>query len=112
MARPPTSTLWTIIEGGVVVPMKDPPHPGELIGDSLDELGVTIVDAAKALGVSRQQLHNLIAGRSAITPEMAVKLEKALGSTADTWLRMQMSHDLAQVRKREGELNVRRLAPA
>ena len=78
--------------------MKNPPHPGELIGDMLDELKVSIVAAAKGLGVTRQQVHNLIAGRSGITPEMAVKLEKALGSTADTWLRMQMNYDLAQLR--------------
>ncbi|HSS99433.1 MAG TPA: HigA family addiction module antitoxin [Terriglobales bacterium] len=51
----------------------------------------------------------LIAGRSGITPEMAVKLEKAIGSTADTWLRMQMNYDLAQVRKRT--INVKRLVP-
>jgi addiction module HigA family antidote len=91
--------------------MKNPPHPGGLIGDSLDELNVSIVEAAKALGITRQQLHNLIAGRSAITPEMAVKLEMAIGSTADAWLRMQMSYDLAQVRKRAGSIKVRRLAP-
>lgn len=90
--------------------MKNPPHPGELIGDSLAELGVSIVEAAKALNITRQQLHNLIAGRSAITPEMAVKLEMAIGSTADTWLRMQMNYDLAQVRKRA--IKVKRLAPA
>jgi addiction module HigA family antidote len=90
--------------------MKNPPHPGGLIGDTLDELGVTIIAAAKALGITRQQLHNLIAGRSGITPEMAVKLEKAIGSTADTWLRMQMSYDLAQIRKRT--INVKRLVPA
>ena len=77
--------------------MKNPPHPGELIGDNLEELGITITDAARGLGITRQQLHNLIAGRSAITPEMAVKLEQALGSTADTWLKMQMNYDLAQV---------------
>lgn len=77
--------------------MKNPPHPGEMIGDSLDEMGVTIVEAAKALGVSRQQLHNVIAGRSAIVPEMAYQLEKALGSTADAWLRLQASHDLARI---------------
>ena len=87
--------------------MKNPPHPGELIGDTLDELDVSIVAAAKGLGITRQQLHNLIAGRSGITPEMAVKLEKAIGSTADTWLRMQMNYDLARVRKRT--INVRRL---
>ena len=80
--------------------MKNPPHPGELIGDNLEELGVSISAAAKGLGITRQQLHNLIAGRSGITPEMAVKLEKAIGSTADTWLRMQINYDLARVRKR------------
>jgi antitoxin HigA-1 len=90
--------------------MKKPPHPGELIGDTLDELGVSISAAARGLDITRQQLHNLIAGRSGITPEMAVKLEKALGSTADTWLRMQMNYDLAQVRKRR--FNVKSLIPA
>ena len=91
--------------------MKNPPHPGEMIGDSLDELGVTISAAAKALGITRQQLHNLIAGRSAIVPEMAVRLEKALGSTADTWLRMQMNYDLAQIRKHASSIKVKRIAP-
>jgi len=90
--------------------MKNPPHPGELIGDTLDELDVSITAAAEGLGITRQQLHNLIAGRSGVTPEMAVKLEKAIGSTADTWLRMQMNYDLAQVRKRN--INVKRLARA
>ena len=60
----------------------------------------------------RYKLHNLISGRSAITPEMAVKLEKAIGGGADTWLRMQMNHDLAQVRKRQVSLKVRRLVRA
>jgi antitoxin HigA-1 len=90
--------------------MKNPSHPGELIGDTLDDLKVSVSKAASGLGISRQQLHNLIAGRSGITPEMAVKLEKAIGSTADTWLRMQMNYDLAQVRKRT--IRVKRLAPA
>ena len=86
--------------------MKNPPHPGELIGDTLDELDVTIVAAAKGLGITRQQLHNLIAGRSGITPEMAVKLEKAIGSTADTWLRMQMQRNLWEARQRAGKIKV------
>ena len=90
--------------------MKNPPHPGELIGDTLEELGVSISAAARGLGITRQQLHNLIAGRSGITPEMAVKLEKAIGSTADTWLKMQMNYDLAQVRKRR--INVKSLISA
>jgi len=92
--------------------MKNPLHPGELIGDNLDELGVSISDAAKGLGITRQQLHNIIAGRSAVTPEMAVRLEKALGSTADTWLRMQMNYDLAQIRARAASFKVKRFAPA
>jgi antitoxin HigA-1 len=90
--------------------MKNPPHPGELIGDNLEELRISITKAATGLGITRQQLHNLIAGRSGITPEMAVKLEKALGSTADTWLKMQMNYDLVQVRKRA--INVKRFVPA
>jgi antitoxin HigA-1 len=90
--------------------MKNPPHPGEIVGDNLAELGVTIKDAAKALGVTRQQLHKVISGRSSITPEMAVRLEKAMGSTADTWLRMQMDYDLAHVRR--AAFKVRSLVPA
>src|SRR5664279_1488714 len=97
MAGHPMLTLWTINEGAKNMEMKNPPHPGELIGDTLDELDVSIVAAAKGLGITRQQLHNLIAGRSGITPEMAVKLEKAIGSTADTWLRMQMNYDLSLI---------------
>ena len=91
--------------------MKNPPHPGELIGDSLEELGMSISAAAKGLGITRQQLHNLIAARSGVTPEMAVRFEKALGSSADTWLRMQMNYDLAQIRKRASSIDVKRFAP-
>jgi addiction module HigA family antidote len=89
--------------------MKNPSHPGELIKSEIEELGLTLVDAAKGLGISRQQLHNVIAGRSGVTPEMAIRLEKAIGSTADTWLRMQMNYDLTQARKLA--IKVKRLAP-
>jgi antitoxin HigA-1 len=91
--------------------MKNPSHPGSLIRAEIDELRITVVDAAKALGISRQQLHAVIAGRAGVTAEMAVRLEKALGSTADTWLRMQMNYDLAQIRK-AGAIKVKRLVPA
>jgi len=93
------------------MPMKNPSHPGSLIKADIDELGLSVMDAAKALGISRQ-LHAVIAGRAAVTPEMAIRLEKALGSTADTWLRMQMNYDLAQVRARASVIKVTRLAPA
>jgi addiction module HigA family antidote len=82
-----------------------------LIGDSLERLGMSIGAAAKGLGITRQQLHNLVAGRNAVTPEMAVRFEKALGSTADTWLRMQMNYELAQIRKCASSIDVKRFAP-
>jgi antitoxin HigA-1 len=67
--------------------MKKPAHPGELVAANLKELGLSVVEAEKAIGVIRQQLYNVINGRSAVTPEMAVRFEKALGG--DVWLRMQ-----------------------
>jgi addiction module HigA family antidote len=90
--------------------MKNPPHPGEIVGDNITELGVTIKGAADALGVTRQQLHKVISGRSSITPEMAVRLEMAIGSTADTWLRMQAEYALAHVSR--SDLKVRSLVTA
>ena len=93
------------------MPMKNPPHPGEMIGDTLEEIGVSVSAAAKGMGVTRQQLHNVIAGRSAISPEMALRLEQALGSSADAWLRMQVNYDLAQIRARASTINVARLTP-
>jgi antitoxin HigA-1 len=91
------------------MPMKNPVHPGELVKANLDELELSVAEAAKALGVTRQQLYNVINGRSAVTPEMAVRFEKAFGGSADMWLRMQSAYDLAQVRQREGQITVRRL---
>ncbi len=91
--------------------MKNPIHPGELVKACLDDLGLSVAEAAKGLGITRQQLHNVIAGRSSVTPEMAIRFEKAFGSTADTWLRMQMNYDLAQIRKRAANIAVGRLTP-
>ena len=90
--------------------MKNPPHPGLGIKDEINALRLSVAEAAKGLGISRQQLQSVVAGRAGITAEIAVRLEKAIGSTADTWLRMQMNYDLAQVRKRP--INVKRLVPA
>jgi len=91
------------------MPMKNPPHPGEMIGDSLEEMGVSVNIAAKNLGITRQQLHNLIAGRSAIVPQMALRLEMAFGSTADAWLRMQANYDLAKIRSGTPALKIKRI---
>jgi addiction module HigA family antidote len=93
--------------------MKNPPHPGLLIRhDCLEPLGLTVTAGAKALGVTRQALNNVVNGKAAISPEMAVRLSKAFGSTPDTWLRLQMNYDLAQVRARADQIDVRRFKRA
>jgi len=86
------------------MPMKSPAHPGRLINSSLEELGLSVAQAAESLGVSRAQLHRVIAGDSALSPEMALRLEVVIGSTADHWLRIQAAYDTAQVRARAGEI--------
>lgn len=93
------------------MPMKNPPHPGGLIRDNLEDLGLPVAEAAAGLGITRQHLYNVINGKSGITPEMAVRLEKALGGSADVWLQMQVSHDLAQIRRHAGAITVRRFRP-
>jgi antitoxin HigA-1 len=91
--------------------IKNPPHPGELVRENIDGLGLTVAAAAEGLGVTRQQLYNVIAGRSAVTADMAVRLEKAFGGSADLWLRMQINFDLARVRAGGAASEVRRLVP-
>ncbi|MGH9432541.1 MAG: HigA family addiction module antitoxin [Terriglobia bacterium] len=92
------------------MPMKKPNHPGDLIRDCLDELKISVTDGAKALGVTRPTLSRLLNAKASVSPEMAVRLEKALGSTAGFWLRLQLNYDLAQLRARSGKNQVRRLA--
>lgn len=87
--------------------MKNPPHPGLSVRhDCLDPLDLSVTEGAKVLGVTRQALNNLVNGKAGISPEMAVRLAKAFGSSPETWLGMQTDYDLAQVRKREGEIKV------
>jgi antitoxin HigA-1 len=91
------------------MPMKNPPHPGVSVRiNCLEPLGLSIADAAKVLGVTRQALNNLASGKSGISPEMAVRLSKAFGSSPEVWLGMQIDFDLAQVRVRERDIKVRR----
>ncbi len=92
------------------MPMKNPVHPGALAKANLEELGLSVAAAAKALKVTRQQLYNVLQARSAVSPEMALRFEKAFGGGADMWLRMQAAYDLAQARKRRRNLDVPRLA--
>jgi addiction module HigA family antidote len=91
------------------MPMKNLPHPGRSIRNAcLEPLGLSVTAGAKVLGVTRQALNNVINGKSGISPEMAIRLSKAFGSTPETWLRMQLSYDLAQARKHEDKIRVRR----
>ena len=90
--------------------MKTPSHPGSIVRGSLKSLGLTVTAAAKALGVSRQALNNIVNGKSAISPEMAVRLSKALGSNPEMWMRLQLNYDLAQIR--QDKIEVKRLTPA
>jgi antitoxin HigA-1 len=90
------------------VPMKNPPHPGLSVrSDCIEPLGLTVTEAAKVLGVTRQALNNLVNGKSGISAEMAIRLDKAFGGGAETWLRLQMAYDLAQARQREGNIDVK-----
>jgi addiction module HigA family antidote len=95
------------------MPMKNPPHPGlSLRHDCLEPLGLSVTGAAKKLGVSRKHLSDLINGHSGISPEMAIRLHKAFGGGADTWLRLQAAYDLAQAMKRAKEIKVERITRA
>jgi antitoxin HigA-1 len=93
--------------------MKNPAHPGRSIRDAcLEPLGLSVTAGAEILGVTRQALNNVINGKSGISPEMAIRLSKAFGSTPETWLGMQLAYDLAQARKKESTIKVRRLRAA
>lgn len=90
--------------------MKNPPHPGQSVrADCIEPLDLTVTEAAKALGVSRQALNNIINGQAGISPEMAIRLDKAFGGGAETWLRLQAAYDLAQAGKQAGKIKVRRI---
>jgi antitoxin HigA-1 len=91
------------------MPMKNPPHPGRSIRSAcLEPLGLSVTEGAKILGVTRQTLNNILHGKSGISPQMAIRLSKAFGSTPEAWLRMQLAYDLAQARKDENKIKVRR----
>lgn len=94
------------------MPMKNPPHPGHSIKDAcLDPLGLSVTEAAKVLGIARHTLSRVLNGHAGVSPEMAIRLEKAGWSNAGHWLRLQTAYDLAQARRHERNIKVRRYEP-
>lgn len=93
--------------------MKSPPHPGLSVRhDCLEPLGLSVTEAARRLGISRKQLSDVLNGHSGISPEMAIRLDKAFGGGADTWFRLQAAYDLAQAMKKAGHIKVERITRA
>ena len=87
--------------------MIDPPHPGRSIRENcMDQPGLTVNEAAQVLGIARHTLSRVLNGRAEISPEMAIRLEKAGWSNAEFWLRRQTTYDLAQARRHEDSINV------
>ena len=87
--------------------MKSPAHPGGFVKTEIIEpLGLSVTDAARVLGVTRPALSAFLNERSALSPEMGLRIEKAFGVSMDTLMRMQNSFDIAEARKREGEIAV------
>ncbi len=95
------------------MPMHNPPHPGQVVRElCLEPLGLTVTAAAKGLGLSRKALSELLNGRSGISPEMAIRLSKAFGGSAESWLRQQMQYDLWQAQRKGKEIKVKRFRAA
>src|SRR5574340_1236716 len=89
--------------------MKSPAHPGGFVKtEIIESLGLSVTDAARALGVTRPALSAFLNERASLSPEMALRIEKAFGISMDTLMRMQNSFAIAQARKREGEIKVPR----
>jgi len=93
--------------------MHNPPHPGEIVRElCLRPLGVTVTKAAAALGVSRKTLSAILNGRAGISPEMAIRLSLAFGTTSESWLNQQLQYDLWRAERKRKHLRVRRLVAA
>src|SRR5947209_19341224 len=94
------------------MPMKNPPHPGDLIRtEVIEALGLTVSKAAEILQVRRATLSDLLHGKSALTPEMALRIEKAFGPDMDHLLRMQLAYDVAQTRRSARGFSIKRFVP-
>ncbi len=95
------------------MPMKNPPHPGDLIRtEVIEALGLSVSKASEILGVRRATLSDLLHGKAALTAEMALRIEKAFGPDMNHLLRMQLAYDVAKVREHSRDIAVKRYVPA
>ncbi|MGC8492646.1 MAG: HigA family addiction module antitoxin [Syntrophobacteraceae bacterium] len=95
------------------MPMKNPPHPGEIIRELyIQPLGLTVTQAAEGLGVTRKTLSLLLNGHAGISPEMAMRLSQAFGRSPESWLQLQVQYDLAQLRRSTREIKAKRFYDA
>ena len=95
------------------MPMKNPPHPGDLIRtEVIEALGLTVSKAAGILKVRRATLSDLLHGKASLTPEMALRIEKAFGPDMDHLLRMQLAYDVSKTRAQARSISIKRYAPA
>ena len=93
------------------MPMRNPPHPGRIVRqECLAPLGLSVTDGAKALGVSRNALSELVNERRGISPEMAIRLDKAFGGGAESWHLMQANYDMAEAMKQADRIKVSRIS--
>lgn len=93
--------------------MYNPPHPGEVLRElCIEPLGLTVTDAAEALGVSRKTLSAILNGRAGISPEMAIRLSKAFGTSPESWLNQQMQYDLWVAEQSASDIRVTKLSAA
>ena len=93
--------------------MHNPPHPGEILRElCLEPLGISVTDAAEALGVSRKTLSSILNGRSGISPEMAIRLGKAFDTSPESWLNQQVQYDLWQAEQNFRNVHVKKLIAA
>ena len=92
------------------MPMLNPPHPGEIVREEcLKPLGLSVTAAARALGISRKSMSELVNERAGISAMMAIRLARAFGGTAETWLGVQLDYELARARRRAGKISVKRV---
>jgi addiction module HigA family antidote len=95
------------------MPMKNPPHPGDMIKtEVLEPLGLNVTQAADILKVRRATLSDLLTGKASLTPEMALRIEKAFGPDMDHLLRMQLAYDIAETRRHSRDFRIKRYVPA